>query len=550
LVLGACSSGTTTSTTEPQSTSEGVATTSTEGTSSEETTTSETETPEDRTIVLTLSADPDTLNPAVASGVSNQIGGKVYDALVHVNHDMTEITPELATSWDISDDGRTYTFHLRDDVSWHDGMPFTSADVKWSMENVNLNHPVGRRILAFVESIETPDDYTVVFNLSQSFGPFLGGLHALVAGAINPKHIGEAATDPVTDEILNRRPIGTGPFMFEEWQPGQSISIVRNPDYWGDEPWLERIIWTIIPDSGAMLLALENREIDWIDSLFVQRSDLPLYEDHEFISIMANELASTNLLMLNHRRPPFDDVRVRQALSMAIDREFLVDAVYAGYSEVPLTMIDHRLRVAESDDVDLTEMYPYDPVGAAALLDEAGVLPGADGDRFDVEIIYDAGWQGMDESVEAIVPMWAEIGVTLIPRPMERATFVDMVFSNRDFDATISSFNTLQDPALGVSRVYTCEDDAAAVNHGNPTGYCNPEVDRLFSEAAAAVEFEDRRAIYAELQVLLAAEFPLIPVVANVERGLANTGEWDFSVALTSYRNDSGATWVYVKRNG
>src|SRR5450830_1909874 len=202
------------------------------------------------------------LNTAAPTGF---FSANVFDGLVEYDNDF-KLRPALAESWDVSKDSKTLTFHLRKGVKWHDGKPFTSADVKWTLENVwKKIHPRNQIIYGTVTGVDTPDDYTVIIRFSEPSLAVLSSLNSNGAQVL-PKHLYEG-TD-ILNNPYNNKPIGTGPFVFKEWSRGNYITLERNPNYWdksngGGKPYLDRIIFKVVPDAGARAAMLENGDAQY-----------------------------------------------------------------------------------------------------------------------------------------------------------------------------------------------------------------------------------------------------------------------------------------------
>lgn len=498
------------------------------------------------TLVEAINGDPPTINSSLNWGATSNAGCKIQEGLISANPALTEFRPELAERWEVSSDGQQYTFYLREDVTWHDGMPFTSADVKWSFENVNTFHPFGSRRTPFVESIETPDDYTVVLNLSRPWAPLLITLDCALGGAISPMHSVTEGADVQSDETLNRAPVGTGPFTFQEWVPGDRIVLQRNEDYWKDGlPYLDEVVIRVMTDRTAMTFALRAGELNYISQLFTNLADInELSEDPELQSVQLLDAPSMHMVAFNLRRPPLDNVEVRRALMMALDRQLLQENFYEPLGEVSRNMIDHRIGLSANPDADISEMYPFDIDAANALLDEAGFPRDGNGERFELGLLYEAGRLQFPEVAEVIVVNWAELGVNVQLEAVERAVMIERGFQQRDFDAFLQTGSSYNDPELGVARFYVCEDDAAPVNFGNPTGYCSDEVDSLFTEAGSATSPDDRGALYRQLQEILADDLPLIPIMSSVSATLMDK-RFDYSSAMNSTSGGTGWESVY-----
>ena len=208
----------------------------------------------------------------VQNGPTQMVSGNIYEGLLRYDAKLNPL-PSLAESWTISDDGKVYTFKLKQGVTWHDGKPFTAADVVFSTEFLKQTHPRARANMAQVDKVETPDDHTVVFTLKQPFGPFIG-VFEVGSMPMIPKHIYDG-TDYKTNPA-NNTPVGTGPFMFKEWQKGSFIKLVKNPNYHvKGKPLLDEIYWHVVPDAAARAVAFETGKVDMLPGGSVENFDVP-----------------------------------------------------------------------------------------------------------------------------------------------------------------------------------------------------------------------------------------------------------------------------------
>ncbi|MEQ9639690.1 MAG: ABC transporter substrate-binding protein [Alphaproteobacteria bacterium] len=244
------------------------------------------------------------------------VSTKIFDGLVTYDFDMTP-RPHLAKSWNISDDGLSYEFKLREDVTWHDGKPFTSADVKFSLEKVwSQMHPRGRTTYQHVAAVDTPDAHTVVVRLNKPTPILMKALSSYESQVI-PKHIFDDGQEIARHPGLNK-PIGTGPFVFKEWKKGEYIILERNPNYWDKpKPYLDRMVWRIIPDAAARAAALETGEVHYAPFSRVPVSDIPRLDELPHIDVETRGyeyLSPIFLLEVNNRNEYLKHVKVRQAM--------------------------------------------------------------------------------------------------------------------------------------------------------------------------------------------------------------------------------------------
>lgn len=451
--------------------------------------------PEPATLVLSLNQQTTTM----------LVGGKIYEALLTFDHDLKP-QPGLATSWTVSPDGLTYTFKLRENVRWHDGAPFTAADVVFTTQTMLMEtHPRARAMFSRVKEFQAPDDHTVVFVLKEPFEPFLHGLE-LSSAPIMPKHIYEG-TD-YRNNPANQTPIGTGPFKFDEWKRGEYIHLVRNDDYHEKGlPYLDELYFRIIPDAASRLIAIESGQVDLASSGDIDYVFIPQLRQNPNLSVLSKGYEFTAPMAwieFNHRAKPMDDRRFRQAVLHAIDRQFIVDSIWFGQARVATGPIASYTRFYDPG----IDQYAFDPARAEALLDEMGLKRGADGVRAHLRLLpmpYGETWTKLAEFVKQSL---AKVGIDARIESTDAAGWGERV-SNWDFDLAFNLVSQWADPALGVSRTYISSNIRKGVLFTNSAGYSNPQVDELFEQGARAVGAEARQKYYSEVQEILARDVPV-----------------------------------------
>lgn len=475
------------------------------------------------TLIYAIGSDAHTLNPAITTDVEAlAVSCKMFNGLVWIDRDL-EVQPELAQSWEISEDGLTYTFHLREGVRWHDGMPFTSADVKFSFEEVlGKFHPRTRGAFQRVNSVETPDDHTVTVRFNEPYAPFLSQM-TCQDGAIVPKHIYEG-TDVVNNPANYENPVGTGPFVFSEWVRGARIVMVRNDDYFRPGlPYLDSMIARVMPDPSSRVVGLISGEVDFAQSYFIPNSDVARLEAARNVQTQQDtDLPGNYLMFLNVANPPIDDAAVRQALLTGLNRQQIVDQAYFGIGSPGESAIHRALGWASNPAVSYSELYGYDPEAANAMLDELGHVRGSDGVRFSIRLLYEPGQAGFNPMAQIIRDNWAQIGVNVVLEPFENQVVTDLGYNQRNFDTLLMGYTTGGDVAIGVARQYVTIEAGAPFT--NPTNYSNPEVDRLFHEGASTPFIEERQAAYYRLQEILAHDLPVFNIVDRTEIDAAAVG--------------------------
>jgi len=460
------------------------------------------------TMVVGLGSEPGTLNANLTTDLPvSLIASNIFNKLVNLGA-KGEIVPELATRWEIAPDGRKYTFHLAKGVKWHDGRPFSAADVKYTLEEVvKKTHPSGGAMFQRVTSVETPDDDTLVITLSEAYEPFIGFLALRVY--LLPKHLYDGRGE-IRQNPANTRPVGTGPYKFVEWQRGSNVTLEKNTAYFiPGQPYLDRFVYRIIPDPAARVLALETGEIDYLCQTDLSTSAIPTLQKNKNIVVTfkgAEAIDAITQVMFNHERKPFDDVRVRQAITYAVNRDFVAERAALGLVKVATGPINSTTEWAYNPDL---RKYPYDIAAANKLLDEAGLARGAGGVRFRATILAPRGRDDQIRAAEIIAQQLKEVGITLAVSILDTATLADVSYVKRDFDMMINLLTTAPDPAVGVQRQYVSS-NIKPIPFTNAAGYRNATVDRLFAEAETAATAAERAPRYREIQKILTEDAVLL----------------------------------------
>jgi len=457
----------------------------------------------------------------VQNGPTQMVSGNIYEGLLRYSKTL-EPQPGLAESWTVSPDSKTYTFKLKQGVTWHDGKPFTSADVLFSIETLKVTHARARGNLVQLDKVEAPDDYTVVFTLKQPFGPFIG-IFEVGSMPMIPKHIYEG-TDVKTNPA-NNTPIGTGPFMLKEWKKGSFIQLVKNPNYHvKGKPYIDGIYWQVIPDAAARSVAYETGKVDVLPGGSIENFDVPRVsklpntcvtgEGWEFFSPLA-------WMWLNNRNPVLANKKVRQAIMYAVDREFAKDVIWNGLGKVATGPSASTIKFY----TDNVPKYPYDPAKAKALLKEAGYK----GEKIRImPLPYGETWSRWGEAVKQNL---VDVGFNI------ETIATDVPGSNQknsewDFDISFTYLYQYGDPALGVARNYISSQIVKGQLFNNLEGYSNPEVDKLFAEGAVATPDSKRKEIYDAVQKILVEDVPVawllelqFPTIMNCKvKNLITTG--------------------------
>ena len=439
-----------------------------------------------------------------------KVSPKVTEGLLDYDFKL-EPKPSLATSWEISDNSRKYVFHLRHGVKWHDGKPFTSADVAYSIQTLRQVHPRAKTTFANVTDIATPDPYTVVITLSRPT-PFLIKAFSSSETPIFPKHIYDG-----TDVLINpanNAPIGTGPFRFVKWVRGNYIEYVRNDDYWDKgKPYLDRIVVKVINDPAARTVAFEDGSVDLSGDTPVPLSDLTRLKDNPKLEIESRGYefeAGVARIEFNLDNPVLKNPKVRQAIASALDREVIRKVIYYGYATPLASPI-----IPSSPYYDPTPTpYPFNVEHANALLDEAGYPRQADGTRFALTVDPLPIGDLPARTAAYVKSALARVGILVTIRSQDLPAYLKRIYTDRDFDFSINGMSNLFDPVVGVARLYTSNNFRRGVPFTNGSHYSNPEIDQLFSQVAEETDDVRRKQLFSQIQRILERDLPDINLVS------------------------------------
>ncbi|MGI4943194.1 MAG: ABC transporter substrate-binding protein [Janthinobacterium lividum] len=468
------------------------------------------------TMVMIVHPEPSTLaHYAVSAGNIPPIATQVYEGLVTYDWELKP-QPNLAKSWEIAPDGKTITFRLQDGVTFHNGQPFTSADVQYSfMEVLKKYHPTAPVILAELTAVDTPDPMTAVLRLANP-APYL--MKAL-SGRDLPivcKSV-FAGTDVLQNATANK-PIGTGPFKFGVWERGQYVRLDRNEKYWKPGlPYLSRIIARFIPDAATRSAAMEAGEAHFAAYSAVNYSDLARMKTNPILGLETRGYEMTpalSVLELNSKHPQLGKKPVRQAIAYAIDRKVILQNVMYGYGE-PATGPLSRKFAPEGLYTDDVRRYDVPDRLAIAnrLLDEAGAPRGADGKRFALHLEVNSFGEQWLRQAEYLKQALAEVGIDVTLRSEDTAAWLRRVYTDYDYDISEPFLSQGIDPVIGLNRQYLSSQIRKGVTFVNNSFYANPEIDRLLAAGAREQDPAKRGAIYKQVQQILVEDSPLIWLV-------------------------------------
>ena len=421
------------------------------------------------TITVTLGGDPLTMSPFdLRAGVNLYGSSQMYERLL-ARDDDGEIIPWLAEDWDVSNEGRTYTFNLRDDVTFHNGEPMTSADVKFSYERyTDPEISAFAWMLGDLETIDTPDEHTIVLTFTEP-KPLL--ISSLGATFIVPASIADESAD-----FLDTQAIGTGPFEMTDRQPGQGFDLERFDDYWGEPAGFSAIDVQINPDANARVSALRSGQSDFIVPVPAQNID---QLESEFNVVTANDSNSVGIAF-NLDDPEVagvvDDPKVRKALDLAIDRQAVVDSALNGNGIVHGGIGPQS---PGSDDVEATE---YDPEEAKRLISEAG----AEGEQVALYVPKNGRVTNSEQVGQAVAGYWDEAGVATDLRIVSYEEWIDRLTGPAQTYLTFMGDEIAGSPIVRFRHFYSCDGGASQI--------CDEGLDDLVATALAAPTLDDATA--------------------------------------------------------
>ncbi|MEH6693143.1 MAG: ABC transporter substrate-binding protein [Pseudorhizobium pelagicum] len=461
-------------------------------------------------------AEPQSLDPHAVTATNDfRILVNLYDGLVRYKDGTLEVEPALAESWTISDDGKTYTFTLRQGVKFHDGSAFDATAVKFNFDRMlKEDHPfhdTGPFPLSFnfasIDVVNVIDDNTVEFQLKDAFAPFLSNLAYPTGLMVSPAAVEEHGQE------FGRHPSGTGPFKFAEWQSNQLVAAERNEDYWDGAPALEAVVFRPITDSNTRVAEMLAGGIDVM--VEVPPDNLASFKSDANFSVAEQAGPHVWFSILNTKEGPFADKRVRQAANYAVNKETLVNDVLQGTATVAAGPIPPAFNWVESS----VEPYPYDPEKAKALLAEAGV------ENPELTFYVTEGGSGMLNPVVMGAAIQADlqaVGFDVSIESYEWNTFLGRVNAGLEGQADMAEMAWMTNDPDTVPYL-TLRTDAQPENGGFNSGYySNPEVDKLLDQARTSTDQAERGRLYGDVQQIVHDDAPWL-FVANWKQNAVTT---------------------------
>ena len=447
--------------------------------------------PDPHTLVMIIESSPTNLDPRVGlDAQSERIDELIFDDLLERDEHLN-VKPALAESWEIPD-RMTYVFRLHHGVKFHDGRPLTSRDVKWTFDSLLQGKIRSTKAAAyrFVDRIEAPDDYTVIFHMKEPFSTLLWNLSD---GAIGIVPYGSG------DEI-SRKPMGSGPFRFFSAEQDREVILERNEEYWGEKARLGRIRFMVVPDTTTRALELRKGSADIVNNALT--SDLVLALEREpNLKVLRGPGTVLNYLAFNLRDPVLKDVRVRQAIAYAINRQPMIEYLWRGFAQ-PAASILPAQSWAYNNDV---PAYEHNAERARQILDTAGYRP-VNHVRF--HLVMKTSTEETTRLIAAVLQQQLrDVGVALDIRTFEFATFFSDVTSGAYQLYSLRWIGGNEDPDIFEYAFHS----AKFSPHGaNRSYYSNPRIDALIDQARSELDQNTRKQLYAEIQQVLAKELPYI----------------------------------------
>lgn len=455
------------------------------------------------TLVFGQGADVTSFDPHIGKETpAVTVTDQIFDTLTQTDNQMN-VVPGIAESWKQLSD-TSYQFDIRKDVKFHNGLELTAKDVKFSLDRAIASSYVAY-IVNFIESVEVVDDYTIVVNTYEPYAPILMNLAHPSAAIVSMETLEK---DP---ESLKTAPIGCGPYKFVEWNQGDSVKLEAFDDYYGGKAATQNIIMRVIPENAQRTIALETGEIDIAYNLSV--NDVERVEENSDLNLMTTNTSSCGYISFNTMREPFDNVKARQAVAYAVDKQLIVDTLLYGQGTPANSVINE----AVFGGVKGLEGIPYDPEMAKKLAKEAGITAGTE------LMISVNDNQVRIETCQVIQSMLSEIGIDLKIEVLEFGALIEKT-TNKQHD--MAFFGWITSTSDADYTYYPLFHSSMFGAPGNRSFYNNPKVDKLIEEGRSNVNYDERAVIYEEIANILADEVPSLPIFfQKMSVGLGNNIE-------------------------
>lgn len=457
-------------------------------------------------LIYHLGAEPATLNPITATDASESTinGGKIYETLIERNDETLELEPLLSESWEISDDKLKFKFKLRENVKWHDGVPFTSADVVFSYKSImdpKVDAPHLRSYYQEILDVKAIGDYEVEFTYAR---PYFLALEFCGGMPIVPKHLfdkGDFNKNP-----YGRKPVGTGPYKFVKWTTGSEVVIAKNEDYWGEKPDLQSIVFKIISDNTVAFQVLKRGDLDLSGLTPIQwerQSNTKLFKEN--FNKYKYFRPNYSFIGWNIKKPFFSDKRVRTAMTHLLNRQEILDKILLGLGAI----VTNPFYINSPEYDKSIKPYAYDPNAAKALLDEAGWtdsngdgIRDKDGVKFEFEFLLPSGSDTSEKIATVLKEELDSVGITMNIRKTEWAVFTTRL-QERKFDAVTLAWS------MGVeSDPYQIWSSTQSLTGSNFVGFEDSRADKLINQARQEFDRNKRIELYNEFANIVHEEQP------------------------------------------
>lgn len=440
----------------------------------------------------------------VTDGESFKVTQQIFDTIVQYRPGTTEVIPGLAKSWEVSEDGKTWTFYLRDNAYFHDGNPVNAEAIKWNFDRWRLkDHPyhIGGEFTYYgymfqdfpgiIKEVNVVDEYTVQFVLTEPQAPFLANLAMVPFGISSPEAVKKWGED------YFKHPVGSGPFKFVEWKKGDRVVLKANEDYWGGRPYLDKVVFRSIPDNGARYMELKAGTIDMMD--YINPEDVESVKENPKLDLVLRPSMNIGYYAMNQKFEPFDNLKVRKAFAHAINKEALIGAFYAGLAEPAKNPLPPSLW-GYNDEI---EDYEYDLEKAKQLLAEAGYPNGFEFDFYYMPVPRPYFPQPK-MIAQAIQYYLSEIGVKANLKTYDWGTYLDKYYADELETYLLGWTGDNGDPD---NFLYVLLDKTQ-----NNCGYDSDELHEVLLEAQRTMDHEKRVELYKKAQEIIHEDVPWVMV--------------------------------------
>ncbi|WP_306009919.1 glutathione ABC transporter substrate-binding protein [Bacillus sp. MMSF_3328] len=441
-------------------------------------------------LIIAVLSDATKLDPHLGTDIpsANVYHGKIFEGLVKQDENM-EIQPSLATEWNQLDD-TTWEFKLREGVKFHDGTDFTAEAVQKTIERVQAEETASPRsnLFEMIKEVKIVDGYTVQLITAYPYAPLLANLSHYASGIISPKAI-------ESGEEIGQNPVGTGPFTLKEWKPGQEIVLEQFADYWGDKPSVETVTYKVVPEDSTRIAMVETGEAHIAEPVPV--NEVERIENSDSMKLVRSDALGVDYIGFNVEKEPFNNVKVRQAISYAIDTEAIVKGVYNNVGTIATAPMGPSIWGHN----DKLEGYEYNLDKAKELLAEAGYPDG-----FKTTIWTNDNKERMDVA-EVVQSQLKGIGIEAETKVVEWGAYLEGT-ANGEHDMFILGWSNMTGDA-DYNQYFLFHSDARG-NPGNRSFYSNPKVDELIDKGRQETDEQKRLEIYAEAQEIEMEEAPIV----------------------------------------